>query len=1284
MNCKEIRDLLVGYVLGDFGAIRGPACLPGERRGFPRRPEPEAAPLHVAAEFSDRLLTAEQQTAVRQHLETCAECRGVEQALRRELTVVGSALAQRRAESPRLDAVHRAAIFAARNERPVVTRIPLRRILEWAAAAMILVMLGGLLMPAMSVRGRVESSRIAATRSVAMAKQMERELHEVEGRESDAQANWNGPYLAGKGAPQGLGGKVSDHSRPTENKETEQPVGRERLSTRNLPAGGQDEKGKEGRRIVEYKKRKETDGRSFEKEKDVTKAIEKPSPPAPSQPGWTMEAWSGGTVTRDSSEKSREPAAPPPAAAPAPSMSYALATDSGEGFDYDHLARATGPQPKSYVNGTELQRGHGGKVSDHSRPTESQNGEQTVGRERLSTRNLPAARGGNEESKDLGLAANGPADLPDGGGGGGGGVGQGYGVGGFGLGDGKAKSPQTMTGLYADRTSGGRAGAVAAKGGKAKVANGYAMEKVLAGDSIALSGNGRGDTAPRIQNSTEVRTEGTVATPLSRRARNNDGFELASAVPTDTDSDGLSDEWGAADKVTLDYVASASADRYKASAPAKPPAPVPEAVVPFGNISGFTAAGEVNGKELQELATLRIMASPTSGGKVSDHSRPTETHNIEQTVGREWLSTRNLPAVVAKMRIAEDLESKTGREPASYPGEGTLSPTGGSRPNSAEEKKSSPSSEAVLKKLEKTVIPEIDFRQANIHDVVEFLNKASVEGGKVSDDQEKKGVNIVLNLGNADKKAGEGANLFGTNDQDEKSSSDVTFTARYISLLSALKIITKVGGLNYRITDGNVVIEPDDNACAQEAVAAVSPPETGENTEPAVEPVYPPQVFNPMIDTKASPFSTFGLDVDTASFTLARRYLMGGRLPPVGAIRVEEFVNAFEYAYPAPDNSAFAVYCDRARSPFRPGLEVLRIGVRGKVLGRDRQRPSVLTFIVDTSGSMNTADRLELAQKALALMVGQLSPADSVAIVAFGTEARLVLDHTPASAKDTILKAIASLQTYGSTQLEGGIRLGYEVAARNFKSAAVNRVLLLSDGVANLGAATPKEILDQVEAYRKQGIYCSVFGVGVGTYNDSMLQALADKGDGVYRFLDSLAEARRILVDELAATLHVIAKDVKIQVEFDPARVKTYRQIGYEKRHLEKEQFRDDTVDAGEVGSGQSATALYEVETTGAADEPLGVVRMRWKDPESGLVTEVAQPIRGMDRFSSFESAPPRFRLAVGLAELADWLRGNPLSAGTDSADILKALRTVGLELSLDQQVQDAVRMAVEAARLRK
>jgi len=305
-------------------------------------------------------------------------------------------------------------------------------------------------------------------------------------------------------------------------------------------------------------------------------------------------------------------------------------------------------------------------------------------------------------------------------------------------------------------------------------------------------------------------------------------------------------------------------------------------------------------------------------------------------------------------------------------------------------------------------------------------------------------------------------------------------------------------------------------------------------------------------------------------------------------------------------------------------------------------------------------------------------------VVTFGSETRLVLDDVPVAEKKTILAALDRLQTSGSTQLEGGIRLGYETAARRFRSGSVNRVLILSDGVANLGAGTASEILAQVEQYRRQGIYCSVFGFGKGPYNDAMLETLADKGDGVYRFVDSLAEVRRVFVDDLAANLHVIARDVKIQVEFDPRRVKTYRQLGYENRALTREQFRDDTVDAGEVGSGQSVTALYEIRVQGAAADPLGTVRVRWMDPETGKVEEMEHPLRASERYESFEAAPTRFRLAAGVAEFADHLRGHPLAAGTDWSDVERVVRAVAMELPLDQRVADLVRMVTEARNLGK
>lgn len=445
-----------------------------------------------------------------------------------------------------------------------------------------------------------------------------------------------------------------------------------------------------------------------------------------------------------------------------------------------------------------------------------------------------------------------------------------------------------------------------------------------------------------------------------------------------------------------------------------------------------------------------------------------------------------------------------------------------------------------------------------------------------------------------------------------------------------------------------------------------------------------PIQYNEIIDAAAMPLSTFAIDVDTASFTMARRALLSGRLPTPATVRVEEFINAFDQDYRAPEKKTFAVIADRARSPFRPGLELLRIGVRGKVLGRDQQKASVLTLVVDTSGSMNTPDRIGLMKQAIGMLADGLGPADRLAIVTFGSGARLVLDMTPITDKTAVLAAVAGLETQGSTHLEGGLRLGYETAARHFGSGCLNRVILLSDGVANLGAATADEILKQVESYRKQGIYCSVYGFGQGTYNDAMLESLADKGDGIYRFIDSAAEVRRAFVDDLSASFQVIAKDVKIQVEFDPSRVKSYRQLGYENRQLTKEQFRDDRVDAGEVGSGQSATALYEVELAGNTGDALGVVRVRWQDVATGQVEELAEPIRAGDRYADFGVAPVRFRLAAGVAELAGALRNDPISKATGMAEVVAVLGPVGMEMKVDRQVQDLVKMATATQRLMK
>ena len=437
---------------------------------------------------------------------------------------------------------------------------------------------------------------------------------------------------------------------------------------------------------------------------------------------------------------------------------------------------------------------------------------------------------------------------------------------------------------------------------------------------------------------------------------------------------------------------------------------------------------------------------------------------------------------------------------------------------------------------------------------------------------------------------------------------------------------------------------------------------------------------NPFVTVAEDPISTFAVDVDTASYTLVRAHLLRGRLPPPEAVRTEQIVNYFDYGYRAPRRTAFAVETTLAPTSFGEG-RLLRIGVHGRRLGRDEHRPAVLTFVVDTSGSMDAPDRWGLARESLGLLLDGLGAEDRVAIVQVDSQARLLLPHTPAAERTAIEAVLDSMQCSGATQLEEGIRLGYQVAADGYADGAVNRVILLSDGAANLGSADPEEVLAMLETYRGRGIHCSVFGFGTGTYNDPMLEQLANRGGGPYRFVDSLEEARRLFVDELSTTLQVLASDVKIQVEFDPARVTSYRQLGYENRQLTREQSRDVRVDAGDVGSGESMTALYEVLPTAETGGPLGVVRLRFRDTDSGEVRELAHPIAA-DGEPTFEAADTQFRLAAAAAEFAEILRGSPFAEDGSHQAVAEVLRPVAMELQSDARVQELLRLVQRADEL--
>ncbi len=400
---------------------------------------------------------------------------------------------------------------------------------------------------------------------------------------------------------------------------------------------------------------------------------------------------------------------------------------------------------------------------------------------------------------------------------------------------------------------------------------------------------------------------------------------------------------------------------------------------------------------------------------------------------------------------------------------------------------------------------------------------------------------------------------------------------------------------------------------------------------------------NPFIDTEDDAFSTFGMDVDTASYTVARRFLRDGLLPPSEAIRVEEFVNAFDYNYTPPTNGAFAVHLEGAPSKFGEGkrLQLLRIGIQGRVIPDTNRKNAVLTFVIDVSGSMGYENRLELVKQALTLLVEQLRPDDKVGIVVYGTNARVVLPHTSIVNQEHILTAIRALAPEGATNAEAGLRMGYKLALQNLESNAINRVILCSDGVANVGETGSDAILKEIRTYVKEGVTLTTVGFGMGNYNDILMERLANDGNGSYAYVDTLSEAKRIFVENLTGTLQVIAKDAKIQVKFNPETVSRFRLLGYENRRLAHEAFRNDTVDAGEVGAGHSVTALYEIKLHENADGKLATVAIRHEDPDTGNVTEVNESIATDALKGSFEETTPTFQLSASVAEFAEILRGS-------------------------------------------
>jgi Ca-activated chloride channel family protein len=426
--------------------------------------------------------------------------------------------------------------------------------------------------------------------------------------------------------------------------------------------------------------------------------------------------------------------------------------------------------------------------------------------------------------------------------------------------------------------------------------------------------------------------------------------------------------------------------------------------------------------------------------------------------------------------------------------------------------------------------------------------------------------------------------------------------------------------------------------------------------------------------TTDEPLSTFSIDVDAASYSNVRRYLNGNALPPAGAVRVEELINYFKYDYPAPGGShPFSINTEMAACPWNKEHKLVLIGLQGKKIPVDNLPPSNLVFLIDVSGSMNDPLKLPLVKSSLKLLVDQLREEDKISIVVYAGAAGLVLPPTPGSNKTAIKEALERLEAGGSTAGGDGIRLAYKTAREQLLKKGNNRVILCTDGDFNVGVSSDDDLVRLAEKERESGVYLTVLGYGMGNYKDNKMQKLADKGNGNHAYIDGLSEAKKVLVNEFGGTLFAIAKDVKLQVEFNPARVQGYRLVGYENRLLNKEDFNDDKKDAGELGSGHTVTALYEVipvgvkssllkdvdglkyqstKNTASASPELLTVKFRYKAPEGGSSKFIEHPV--VDQHTAFEKTSDNFRFAASVAQFGMLLRDSEFKGTSSFSSVVR------------------------------
>ena len=450
--------------------------------------------------------------------------------------------------------------------------------------------------------------------------------------------------------------------------------------------------------------------------------------------------------------------------------------------------------------------------------------------------------------------------------------------------------------------------------------------------------------------------------------------------------------------------------------------------------------------------------------------------------------------------------------------------------------------------------------------------------------------------------------------------------------------------------------------------------DAAENTES-----YAEIVENPFESPTTAPLSTFSIDVDNASYTNIRRFINNGQAVPKDAVRIEEMVNFFKYQYPQPqDQHPFSINTEYSESPWNPKHKLLKIGLQGKDVPMTNLPASNMVFLIDVSGSMEDENKLPLLKESMKVLVNELRSKDKVAIVVYAGSAGVVLPPTSGDDKETILDAFDELQAGGSTAGGEGIELAYKLAQQNFIKEGNNRVIIATDGDFNVGASSDDAMEDLIESKRKSGVFLTVLGFGMGNYKDSKMEILADKGNGNYAYIDNIQEANRFLGKEFKGSMFAIAKDVKIQVEFNPKHVQAYRLIGYENRRLKAEDFKNDAIDAGELGSGHTVTALYEIIPVGVESdyvpsdlkytkvkatetnysEELATIKFRYKKPDGDKSVEMVDVIP--DKAVALESSTPDFKFSTAVAWFGLKLRDSKLIS-TASPKAIEKLAKAGL-----------------------